>query len=104
MLRKKKEWSFDLTMNYSKVTIQKSVDSDIPCLQGTDGVNLCDHDDSTESLQGLSTALAHLTVAADQHLLAAKHDIWCSLQSIVGAGVKNILYSPKIVRTNSCVG
>merc|ERR1719172_198032 len=45
------------------------------CLQGTDGVNLCNHDTCTATSHGMGTALAHIAEAADQGTLASNHDI-----------------------------
>jgi len=44
-------------------------------LQGADGVDFGDVNNAAEALERLAAALAHLAVAADDNLLAAKHHI-----------------------------
>jgi hypothetical protein len=45
----------------------------VPGLESTDGIDFGHVNDTTDSFQRLTTALAHLTVATHDDLLAAKH-------------------------------
>jgi hypothetical protein len=52
-----------------------TINGAVPGLQGADGVDFGDVDDAAKALERLAAALAHLAVAADDNLLAAKHHI-----------------------------